>query len=207
MTRKFVFICALAVALFTAGCSIKSTATNRLPPGVYIAPQITLTDQDGKPFDSSKYFGKVIVLNFIYTRCPDVCPLQTARMKELQDRLAANDVLGNYIVMASVTVDPENDTPAVLKEYAKKFGADTRTWSFLTGTREEIDRVLAGYYVGAKPQEIAMQTQTTHSESLLAHSSKTSLINKAGYVEKEFFGNDFLLDQLVRDVLLLLGEG
>ncbi len=105
--------------------------------GASYFPNVPLTDQDGK---TSRFFDdlikdKVVVINFIYTTCPDVCPLETAQLAELQAVLG--DRVGRDVFMYSITIDPETDTPKVLKAFADKFNAKPG-WSFLTGKESDI---------------------------------------------------------------------
>ena len=101
------------------------------------APEFALTERSGKEVRSADLVGKVWIANFIYTHCPDTCPVQSAEMKALQDRFAAEQDLR----LVSITVDPKRDTLAVLTEYAKRFGADPGRWLFLTGKEDEIFRL------------------------------------------------------------------
>ncbi len=95
------------------------------------APAFTLTDQYERPVQANDLAGKVVVANFIYTHCQDVCPLLTQQMRVLQDRLRQEELLGPEVQLLSFTVDPARDTPAVLREYAERHQADPATWRFL----------------------------------------------------------------------------
>ena len=81
------------------------------------APPFTLTSQDGKPVALADLRGKVVAVTFIYTGCPDFCPLLTQKMVDVQDALGAD--FGAKIAFVSITLDPEHDTPEVLKDYAQ----------------------------------------------------------------------------------------
>ncbi|MBC7513855.1 MAG: SCO family protein [Herminiimonas sp.] len=98
---------------------------------------IVLTTQDGKQvrFYDDLLKGKSVAINVIYTSCTDECPLETARMSEVQRLLGAR--MGRDILFYSISIDPEHDTPAVLKAYAQKFGVGPG-WLFLTGKKEDI---------------------------------------------------------------------
>ena len=98
-------------------------------------PNVPLTTQDGKTvrFFDDLIKDKVVAINFIYTRCPDTCPLETAQLVRVQNILG--DRLGKDVFFYSISIDPENDTPAVLKEYKQRFKAD---WTFLTGKKPDI---------------------------------------------------------------------
>jgi len=94
-------------------------------------PAYTLTAQDGRPFGSAELAGRVYVANFIFTRCPSVCPALTARMADLQGLLEAEGV--DEVRLVSISVDPDYDTPERLAEYGRAHGADPARWTMLTG--------------------------------------------------------------------------
>jgi protein SCO1 len=103
-------------------------------------PNVVLTDQDGR---SHKFYddvikGKVVALSFIYTKCNDVCPADTAQLKRVQDILGAR--IGRDVFLYSISIDPKNDTPAVLKRYKHMFAAGPG-WQFLTGRKQDIDLI------------------------------------------------------------------
>jgi protein SCO1/2 len=100
-------------------------------------PEFSLTDRSGRPVGGSDLRGKVWIANFIYTHCPDACPLQSAQMARLQADFAAEGDLR----LVSITVDPARDSPDVLSGYADRFGALPGRWLFLTGDREAIYRL------------------------------------------------------------------
>jgi protein SCO1/2 len=90
----------------------------------------SLLDQDGKALGSDSLRGKVWVAAFFFSHCPTICPRITRRMRALQVEATEHAV---PVQLVSFSVDPENDTPPVLRAYAKKYDADLRNWSFLTG--------------------------------------------------------------------------
>src|SRR5215510_6661525 len=101
-------------------------------------PNLPVVTQDGKTlrFYDDVIKGKIVVINFIYTTCPDICGLTTARLTQAEDKLG--DMVGRDIFFVSLTVDPEHDTPAKLKEYADAFHITGPGWLFLTGKPENI---------------------------------------------------------------------
>jgi protein SCO1/2 len=105
--------------------------------GVDYFPNVPLVTHEGKPvrFFDDVIKGKVVVINFIYTSCPDACPLETARLREVQKILG--DRVGRDVFMYSITIDPKVDTPEVLKHYAEKFQVGPG-WLFLTGKEADI---------------------------------------------------------------------
>ena len=100
------------------------------PPKLGKVPPFALTDQEGRPFTRETAAKSVWVAAFMFTRCPTICPRITRRMRQLQERAKAESV---PLRLVSFTVDPEYDTPAVLKEYAGKYQADLASWWFVTG--------------------------------------------------------------------------
>ncbi len=105
------------------------------PWGSLYFPNVPLTTHEGKTvrFFDDLIEGKIVVLNFIYTTCPDTCPLETAQLIKVQDIL--KERLGKDVFFYSISIDPEHDTPEVLKEYREQFGA---RWTFLTGREPDI---------------------------------------------------------------------
>jgi protein SCO1/2 len=102
-----------------------------------VAPIFQLTDQDGQPFGSDQLRGRIWIADFIYTTCPGPCPLISSRMSETQKPLRDTDVK-----LVSFTVDPQHDTPAVLRDYAERLQAQPGRWKFLTGDKGAIYRLV-----------------------------------------------------------------
>ncbi len=99
-------------------------------------PEFSFVERSGRTVGRSDFLGKVWVIDFIYTRCTDTCPLQSAEMKRLQADLASEP----DVRLVSITIDPTWDTGNVLSRYADRFGADPTRWLFLTGDKEAIHR-------------------------------------------------------------------
>src|SRR5215510_14587164 len=112
---------------------LKATTDLRLP--IYgTVPDFSLIDQDGRPVQRADLQGKVWIASFIFTNCPNECPLMTAAMAQLQSHLAHVADLR----LVSISVDPDHDTPVVLSQYAERFNADPSRWFFLTGDKQAI---------------------------------------------------------------------
>lgn len=112
--------------------------TAKLPdklPVLGVVPEFELTDQHGQAFGSRQLRGRIWVANFIFTRCPTVCPTFSKKMFQIQHR---GRNLGEALHLVSFTVDPEYDTPAVLADYAHEYRASARAWSFLTGPLQTV---------------------------------------------------------------------
>lgn len=130
---------AVAVAL---GAAHASAAPPGSPWGAGYFPDVSLVTQDGKTvlFYDDLVKDKFVVINFIFTRCKASCPLETAKLARVQRLLGPR--VGRDIFMYSITLDPEHDTPEVMRSYAEKFQAGPG-WLFLTGKRADIDRLRA----------------------------------------------------------------
>lgn len=107
------------------------------PPVYGTVPDFSLQERSGRPFQLSDLQGHIWIANFMFTSCPDVCPLITAKMAGLQADLQGMP----SVRLVSITVDPERDTPAALVRYAERFGADPERWLFLTGEKASIYRL------------------------------------------------------------------
>ena len=153
-----------------------------------VAPEIRLTDQDGRPFTLSALRGSAVLLDFVFTRCTGPCPILTAAHVRLQQRLG--ETLGGKVHFVSVTVDPEHDTPEHLRRYARGQGADLARWSFLTGTPEEVDRVLRAYHVG----------RLRDRDGGLNHTVVTYLIDARGRIRRPYLGLEIGPDRLLADL-------
>jgi protein SCO1 len=115
-------------------------------------PNLPVVTQDGKTlkFYDDVIKGKVVLISFIYTNCPDICPLTTARIAQVQDELG--EMVGRDIFFVSMTVDPERDTPERLKEFAMAFDAGPG-WLFLTGKPEDIRAI--NYKLGNRSRKLS----------------------------------------------------
>ena len=159
-------------------------------PVFYDAPHFALTDQDGKPFDAEQLKGNVWIGAFIFTNCPGVCPVMTQKMAKLQEAIDAKDV--HFV---SFSVDPERDTPEVLKKYAQRFKADESRWRFLTGDKAAMLQTAAGLHLTAMPAEGDRPIQ--HDEHFL-------LVDRQGRVRGVYASkDDEAMKQLASDAKTL----
>ena len=135
-------------------------------PKIAPAPDFMLTSQDGARVTLTDFRGKVVAVTFIYTSCTSTCPVLTPMMSFVQDQLGRD--FGRNIVFVSITVDPERDTPQVLKEYAHIVGANLSGWSFLTGSPAAIRDVTRRYGVVASKTSTATWTTRFSPRSLIS---------------------------------------
>jgi protein SCO1/2 len=160
-------------------------------PEIGPAPAFALMSQDGKPVTLIGLRGKVVAVSFLYTACPDICPLLTQKLVEVQDALGED--FGKKIAFVSITVDPEHDTPEVLRDYAAAWEAKTAGWSFLSGPPEAVRDVvrLYGVYVAKT------------AEGAIDHTLLTSIIDPRGVLRVQYLGMRFDPAEFRRDLLSL----
>jgi protein SCO1/2 len=163
-------------------------------PKIAAAPAFTLTSQNGARVSLAGLRGKVVAVTFIFTRCSATCPVLTPMMSLVQDRRGGD--FGDKIVFASITVDPENDTPEMLKLYAQMYGADVAGWSFLTGSSAVIADVVRRYGVFA----------AKNAGGEVEHSFLTSIIDQRGILRVQYLGVRFDPEEFRRDLVSLMKE-
>lgn len=154
-------------------------------------PNFTLIDQDGKPFQFADAHGKLTLVTFIFTTCPDICPLLTGKFATLQRQLAATKH-GNYLLL-SVTTDPQTDTSAVLKQYAARYKPDFRHWLFLTGSRAQLAKVWKTFGV----------TVENSGAGQIRHTALTTLIDRRGIRRFDYYTDRWSEKEILRDMASL----
>jgi protein SCO1 len=159
------------------------------------APQFQFTAQDGSTVSNADFKGKVWVANFIFTRCAGPCPIMTSRMAELNQALSEK---AKDVELVSITVDPEYDTPQVLKEYGERVGASPDKWKFLTGPQDQIEAtVMKGF----------LQALSREPSGVPIHSTRFVLVDRDGWIRAFLDGNDpELAQKLLMDIGDLLRE-
>jgi protein SCO1/2 len=144
--------------------------TNRALASYGVVPAFELVNQDAQPFGSTQLAGKIWVADFIFTSCPGPCPIISTRMSELQRPLEKTDVR-----FVSFTVDPEKDTPEVLREYAEKLHAQPARWDFLTGDRAAIYGLVRDGF------KLAVSDGSEES-GMPVHSTRVVLVDRKGTI-------------------------
>jgi protein SCO1/2 len=156
-----------------------------------------LTDQRGDAVTPATMRGKVWAAAFMFTRCPTVCPRITRRMRDLQQAAAKDDV---KLELVSFSVDPEHDTPAVLRAYAEKHRVDQKTWRFLTGDLEVVRKTSEQGF------KLALDGKATEGAEHfgLFHGSHLVLVDGAGNIRGYYrTSEDEQMQQLLADAKAL----
>ena len=156
------------------------------------APDFALTDQDGRPAKLSDWRGRAVFVDFVFTRCPGPCPIQTARLVDVQKTLPAD--LAARTRFASITLDPDYDSPERMREYAASRGASLDNWSFLSGDSKTVQSVLDAWRIGTvrKP------------DGSLDHVVATFLVGPDGKIYRRYLGLEGRAGALLDDLSKLL---
>jgi protein SCO1/2 len=153
------------------------------------APSFNLIDESGQSLSSRALGETAWLASFMYSECPSQCPMMNAKIEHLQKILPA------YARVISFSVDPENDTPEVLAAYSKKFNAQPGKWTFLTGKKTEIDRVLEGFHLNREGDPAL-------------HSLRLVLVDREGFIRSYYDTTDPKdLRKLERDLINLSAGG
>lgn len=170
--QKILTIVLWSLLVIAAGAIAALWKVQRDKPNLdtfFLVPPFSLADQEGKPFTNASVAGKVWVANFVFTRCAGPCPTMTAEMASV-----AHDISHSDVRFVSFSVDPEHDTPSVLKDYASRFGADHSRWSFVTGDKSQIFRLAErGMKIPATPAD---------ENNVIVHSEKFILVDREGWI-------------------------
>jgi protein SCO1/2 len=176
---------------------VPSTAKVTEPQAGDAIPDFILINQDGKKISLNQYKGKALLLTFIYTRCPlpDYCPLMTNNFAEINKALTAQPQLQKQTHLLSITVDPEYDKPAVLREYGLKNNGNQpfANWEFATGSTEEIKKVATHFGLH----------YFTESNQII-HNLQTALIAPDGKFVKMYRGNEWKPLEVIGDIQKIL---
>jgi len=170
------------------------------------APKFELINQHNRKISNADYEGKVFVLEFFFSTCPTICPQMNRNMLDIEQKFFGNPHFG----IASITIDPEHDTPEALKAHAKSLGVKSANWHFLTGDKKYIyDIANKGFNLYAG--------ENSKFKGGFEHSGLFALIDKNGYIRsrKDEYGNPILyydglekkgVKALQQDIAILLSE-
>jgi cytochrome oxidase Cu insertion factor (SCO1/SenC/PrrC family) len=191
-------------APFRASYAPPAPGTYELPPLKHV-PGFTLLDSAGRRVSTTALTrGRLAVVSFIYTSCSDStgCPLASASMRELQERLRDVELLGR-VRLLSISVDPMRDRPSQLAQYARAFGADPVAWRFLTATSDaRIRPVLDAYGQDRLP----VHDERGRFTGAYRHVLKVFLVDERGFI-RNVYSTGFLVPAVVvNDIATVLGE-
>jgi protein SCO1/2 len=188
--RPWVYVLTLIVIIALIVVMQPETEGDQLPV-IGEIPAFSLVDQDGDLFTLENVKGNVWLADFIFTTCSGPCPIMTERMGMVQHDLLDIDKLK----FVSFTVNPDYDTPEVLKKYAQRFDADVGSWSFVTGKYEQIQELIVeGFKMG-------------DVEEIVFHSTRFALVDHEGNLRGYYSGTEPAEHEiLTRDIQLLIND-
>ncbi|GEN32139.1 protein SCO1/2 [Cerasibacillus quisquiliarum] len=171
---RLLLVFILLTLLVACGGKIEENISEQLPEFEY-------TTQNGETFGLNDLKGQWWLASFVYTNCKTVCPVMTKNMAKLQQELKENKL---DIQIVSFSVDPEFDTPEVLKQYAKDYGVDFSNWTFLTGYQFKTIQDLSMNYFKTSLQKASPGT----GNDQIAHGTSFFLVNPKGKIVKKYDG-------------------
>ena len=188
--RPWVYVLTLIVIIALIVVMQPETEEDQLPV-IGEIPAFSLVDQDGDLFTLENLKGNVWLADFIFTTCSGPCPIMTERMGMVQHDLLDIDKLK----FVSFTVNPDYDTPEVLKKYAQRFDADVGSWSFVTGKYEQIQELIVeGFKMG-------------DVEEIVFHSTRFALVDHEGNLRGYYSGTEPAEHEiLTRDIQSLIND-
>lgn len=189
-SRLYFTLVILLSSFVLIGCGYK--IDNKLNLSV---SNFDFTNQDNESISLSDFKGKVWIADFIFTNCTTVCIPMMSNMVSIQEQLKEKDLDVDFV---SFSVDPEYDTPEVLKTYAAEFNANLASWHFLTG------------YTQLELEEFAMSSFKTYAKKpedhQVIHGTSFFLVDQYGVVVKEFSGLNTPIDEITKDINYLIAK-
>ncbi|MCC4800260.1 hypothetical protein BCT30_05145 [Enterovibrio norvegicus] len=152
---------------------------------------IRFIDQTGDAVSTGDFRGKIVLLNFMYTTCKTVCPMQTQYMKAIHGEMP--EEVKNDFVMLSISLLPEQETPAVLSDYTQKMNIDAGSWRFLTGSPSSVARAADMF---------GIKTQRSESDEL-EHTAMFFLLDGDGVIIQRYANQVAVIERMTEDVLAL----
>ncbi len=164
--------------------------------------EFLLVDQDSSSVSfPNSYRGKVMLVGYVYTHCPDICPMITYNMRDVQRALPGQD----DFMLVSISFDPERDTPEILSDYAVNYNLDQSNWRLLTGDKQRVESLLEALNI------ITVKTPTRFTEEnnpiyFIDHTDRVTLVDRDGNVRKHYTGSEFNVDEVTADIQKILRE-
>lgn len=172
------------------------------PEPIVLVPEWSLIDQDGNTFGKSELLGKLYVADFFFTSCPSICPKLTDAMKEVYERFKGKN---DRIHFVSISVDPDTDSPSVLKEFMKSNAIDYPNWHSLTGSKGDIyEVVVEKMRVHMGDKEIIPDGDGAYD---IPHLAQLALFDQNGDLRGLFRTDSMELSALVRAANFLMEKG
>lgn len=194
MRRAAALVALALVALGACGASEEPLRT------LFHVPSFELTADDGTTFSSSELSGHVWIASFLYTTCTTICPTLASQLANIEQRTAEH---GDRVMLVSITVDPEADTPERLHTFAERFRHDPARWRFLTGHPETVRSTIQRGFLMPEPTRHEIDDAPGYD---VLHGSNVMLFDTGGGCRGLYRTTGDGLDDLLRDVERLLAD-
>ncbi len=190
-SKKFLILQSIVIIFIAFIVVMKFAAPKPQLPRLGQVQDFALIDSEGRTIGLKDLMGKVWLADFMFTTCGNICPMMTKNMSQIHKSYQMFD----DVKMVSFSVNPENDQPEVLKKYAKKFNANTDSWYFLTGSREELTNVAVNSFKLGDIKEP------------IFHSSYFALVDRQGMIRGYYDGVDKdNLQKIAKDIRAVIME-
>jgi protein SCO1 len=193
----------ITLTIMTAGIAVFISGCDRLSvKDTFGETKFTLLNQHDEQISFPEtYSGNVMLVGYVYTHCPDICPMITYNMRDVQRALPDEE---NFLLV-SVSFDPDRDTPETLYQYAESYRLNQDNWKLLTGEKKEVEALLE------KLQISTVKTPTRFAEDdtpiyFIDHTDRITLIDKKGQIRNLYSGSELNSDDVVKDIRILLNE-
>lgn len=167
-------------------------------PVVGQAPEFSAVNVDGRTVSMDSLNGKVRLVTWFYSHCPDECPATAAYMQQVQDKFKQQNLFGNKVAFVSISIDPKGDTPDAVRKFGEHAGADTSGWYFLRPTAAQLPALLKQWNI---------QVQDTSDPEKIEHVIETDLVDQSGNIRKKYTEDVLPVTQVESDIQNLLSRG
>ena len=192
-SKRFIIFIIVFFFSLIAGCG------NNLPVKKNLRTSFQLVNQDSsKVIFPNDFKGDITVMSFMYTNCPDICPLTTNNLRMLQEQLKKDNIKGVQFV--ELSFDPDRDTPSILKKYADVRNIDEKNFQLLTGNKKVIDSLLKVMHIYAIPTDTIKYNNNGGFTYSFIHTDRITLIDRNSRIRKEYKGSTIDQKEIIDDI-------
>ena len=157
-----------------------------------------LVNQDSLTIDFPKHYeGKILLVSFIFTNCPDICPLTTHNLQLIQQKVKENKI--ENVSFAAISFDPERDTPSILKKFAEVRNLNLSNYNLFSGKKEKIKSLMETFHI------VAIASDTTFTDDgdpvyFFMHTDRITLVDQDQNIRKSYRGSEINLEEIINDI-------
>lgn len=195
MFRQFILSISILI-LFFSGCdrlSVKDNISDK---------SFELVNQNGEPVTfPDDYLGSTIIVGYVYTKCPDICPIITYNMRDVYEELGEDE----NVQFISVSFDPTRDSPEILAQYAESYKIDHGNWHLLTGDSDVVDQLLERLEIAVVKTPTRF-TDEGEAVYFLDHTDRVTLIDENGNLRRNYYGSELNSDEVLSDIKTVMNQ-